>query len=328
MQGRSGLPRGPRRWAAVALSLALVACQPVPPPPLKVGVNAWVGYDPLVLAREKGLMDAQQVKVIELSSSSESLRNVRNGLIDAAALTLDEALRLADEGMDVKIVAVLDASAGGDVVVASEAVGGLDQLRGKTIAVESTTVGAVMLRRLLQAAGLKEADVVVHHMEAGQHLAALRSQRIDAVVTYEPFAGALSEAGFRAIFDSRQAPGDIVDVLVVRADVLAARAEQVDALLTGWQRGLLALEHDPAGGAQLLSQGLGMAPERYLATLRGLRFYSARQSLDLLSGQPKPLGQASERLVATLMEMGVVQKAPDWDRLLVAPGAAQGEATP
>ncbi|MBA4260724.1 MAG: ABC transporter, partial [Comamonadaceae bacterium] len=82
-----------------------------------VGLNAWVGYDPLVLARDLHLLDVQQVKLVELASSSETLRHFRNGLIDAAALTLDETLRLADAAQDVRLVAVLSVSAGADVVM-------------------------------------------------------------------------------------------------------------------------------------------------------------------------------------------------------------------
>ena len=109
----------------------LVACQPVPAAPLALGLNAWVGYDPLVLARERGLIDTRAVKVIELSSSSETLRHFRNRLLDAAALTLDEALRLADEGFDPRVVAVLSASAGADVVLAVPEVRDLAGLRGR-----------------------------------------------------------------------------------------------------------------------------------------------------------------------------------------------------
>ena len=176
------------RLAQLLLLLPLVmlaACEPLPPAPLKVGMNAWVGYDPLALAREEGLLDARQVKVIELSSSSETLRNFRNGLLDAAALTLDETLRLADDGVDVHIVAVLGVSAGADVVLAGASVAGPRDLRGKTLAVEGTTVGALMLQRLLQAGGLRQDEVTVRNLEASQHLAELKSGRVDAAVSYE-----------------------------------------------------------------------------------------------------------------------------------------------
>lgn len=300
----------------------LAGCQPVPAAPLMLGLNAWVGYDPLVLARERGLIDTRAVKVIELSSSSETLRHFRNRLLDAAALTLDEALRLADEGFDPRVVAVLSASAGADVVMAVPEVRNLAGLRGCTVAVEATTVGALMLQRLLQAARLHPGDVKVMNVEATQHLALLRGDRAQVSVSYEPLAGALREAGLVSIFDSRQMPGDIVDVLLVHADVLQTRPEQVQALVAGWQRGLAAVQQAPDASAALLAPGADLTPTQYLASFKGLDFYSAEQSLVWLSGQPKALGQASQGLALTLQAMGLIRESPDWGRLL-APGPAE-----
>ena len=76
-----------------AMLLTLAACGEPVVPPITVGMNPWVGYDPLVLARDRGLADAKQLRVVELASASETLRHLRNGLLDAATLTLDETLR-------------------------------------------------------------------------------------------------------------------------------------------------------------------------------------------------------------------------------------------
>lgn len=310
------------RWCGWRVLLAglltgwLAACQPVPGPPLKLGMNPWVGYDPLVLARDKGLLDTSQVKVVELSSSSETLRHFRNGLLDGAALTLDEALRLADEGADIRIVALLSSSAGADLVMARPDIAGPAQLRGRAIAVEQTTVGALMLRRLLQAGGLQPHEVQVRNLEASQHLEALRNGGVDAVVTFEPLAGAFRTEGLRTIFDSRQMPGDIVDVLVVHARVLAQRRGQVDAAVLGWRRGLHTLLREPEPSAQALAAGVDLTPDDYLTTLHGLRFYSDEESQALLSGRPRALGQQSEGLALTLKLMGLIREAPDWGRLL------------
>lgn len=315
-----------QRFGRVALGGALLpwlgACQPVPPAPLTLGMNAWVGYDPLVLAREQGLIDTQAVKVIELASNSESLRHFRNHVLDAAALTLDEALRLADEGFAPRVVAVLSESAGADVVMARPSLSQLDALRGCTVAVEASTVGALVLQRLLAAAGLSAADVRVINVEATQHAALLRSGRADAAVTYEPLAAAMRAEGFRALFDSRQMPGDIMDVLVVRDAVLSERPAQVQALLAGWQRGLAAVQRAPEHSASQLAPGADMNPSEYLAVAQGLRFISPERSLALLSGQPRALGQASDRLVRTLQAMELIRETPDWGTLL-APEPAE-----
>ena len=299
-----------------AVLTLLSACDRVPVPPLKVGMNAWVGYDPLVLARDKKYLDPAVIKVIELSSSSETLRYFRNGLLDAAALTLDEVLRLADEGVKVRVIAALDTSSGADLVVAEPGIGDLTQLKGATIALESTTVGALVLQRMLDEARLQRADVKLLPMEATQHLIALKSHRANAAVTYEPMAGRLKAAGYHQIFDSSRMPGEIVDVLVVRESTALEHPEQVDELLKGWAQGVDAVRLNPASSADQLAAGADLSPDAYLATLQNLTFYTPEQSLELLSGHPPILAQNAERLSHTLLEMSVINTTPDWGRLL------------
>lgn len=304
------------RHVWVLLATFLVACGPAPVGPLKVGLNPWVGYDPLVLARDKGLVDARKVKVVELSSSSDSLRQFRNGQLDAAALTLDEALRLADAGEDIRIIAVLSMSAGADVVMARQDIRSPADLRGRHIAVERTTVGALMLQRLLQAGGLAMGDVFVHNMEASQHLSALRSGLVEAAVTFEPLAGTMRAEGFRSVFDSRQMPGEIADVIVVHARTLASRPDQVLELARGWRRGLEVFQKEPQLSAELLSAGVDLSPADYLSTLKGLQFVDGRENRALLGGQPRLLGQRVEGLALTLQMMGLLRDRPDWGLLL------------
>ena len=323
-----------RAWAGALLlvaSLLLTACQPAPVAPLKVGMNSWIGYDPLVLARDRELIDRSQVKVVELSSSSETLRSFRNGLIDAAALTLDEALRLADEGQDLRVVALLDASAGADVVMARPDIKHPRELKGQTIAVESSTVGALLLYRLLQAGGLQPADVTVLNLQTGLHLEALNQERAAAAITYQPLAGALQRAGFRPIFDSSGMSDELLDVLVVRASALQRRPAQVDRLVAAWGDGLALFTQDRMNVAQEMAHGADMTPQDYLATLNGLGFYSLGDSLEELDGQVPALARNGDRLVQILLDTGAIRKAPEW-RSLVDPDPvrrvlAQGAAS-
>lgn len=310
------------RLGATVAVMVLQACQPVPVPPLTVGVHTWVGYDPLVLARDQGVLNAHQVKVVELSSSAETQRHFRNGLLDAAALTLDEALVLSDQGVELRVVAVLDASVGGDAVLVDERIRSLADLRGASIAVEGTTVSQLMLQRLLQAGGLARSDVQVVNAEATRHLPELQARRVAAAVSFEPSASMLRAAGYRVIFDSRQMPGDIVDVLVVRSELLQTRPTQVDALLVAWREGLQTLRDDPVAAAGLLAPGADLQTDTYLTVLEGLRFYTPEESLQQLSGAPPPLTQDAARLVTTLQQMGQIRSAPDWGAL-IAPEPAQ-----
>lgn len=302
----------------LAALLCLAGCLKPVEPPVLVGLSPWIGYDPLVLARERSLLDPALVKVVELSSNTEVQRNFRNGLIGAAAMTLDEALRLVDDGVELKVVAVVDESAGADVVLARPGITHPEQLRGKKIAADHSTVSSLVLDRLLQAGGLRPSDVEVVRIESSQHLLAIRSELVDAVVSYEPLASAVRAEGFAPIFDSVRMPGEIVDVLVVRSSVLATSPDQVDALLRAWAYGLLELERDVSGAAQMLGPGVDLTPADYEDRLKGLRFVPPAASLALLEGQPPRLVPASEALIQVLKRMGLLAKSPQWDALIDA----------
>lgn len=325
-----GVWRGLAHGLAIAgLLLGIAACTEPPQPPLVVGINTWVGYDPLVLARDRGLADAKQLKVVELLSSAEALRHLRSGLLDGAGLTLDEALRLVDSGFDARIVALLDTSAGADVVVAAPRITSLQKLRGERIAVEDATVGTLMLERLLRKANLQQEDVTVVRMDATQHLTALLSERVAAAVSYAPIDGPMRALGFRPIFDSSQMPGEIVDVLVVRGAVLRERPAAVDALLAAWASGLNVMRLDPAGAAASLAPGTDLTPAQYQAVQGGLRFYTPADSLAMLTGSPPPLvGQGGE-VARLLVELGLLRHTPNWAALIdTAPASRAPDVAP
>ena len=318
------------RGLALVLALFLAGCTEAVRPPLSVGMNAWVGYDPLVLARDRQQIDERRIKVVELATASETQRHLRNGLLDAAALTLDEVLRLRDDGLDLRIIAVLDASHGADVVMTMPDIQRVEQLRGRAIAVEDTSVGALMLDRMLRSAGMSRSDVVVVHEEASHHQDLLRSGRVSAVVSYAPLSGILANAGYRPLFASDQMPGEILDVLVVRTQVLRQRSQAVLALLQAWQSGLALLDLDPASAAASLAPGTDLSTEAYLKVIAGLHFYSPAQSLAAMEGPTPPLLVSARRLADLLAEIGLVRDPPPVDDLIDTSAARSllGQASP
>ncbi len=308
--------------AAVLLTLAAACADSSHRSPLRVGVSPWVGFDPLVLAQDRRMVDPARVRIVEMGSSVEVVRHLRNGLLEGAALTLGETLRLADEGVALRIVAVLDVSDGADAVLADPSIHDPAALRGKRIAMEDSALAAMILERLLEAGGLGADAVRVLHTEASYHESALRSGRVNAVITYEPMKSRLAASGYGVVFDSRSMPDEIVDVLVLRTEVLERRPDAVDALLLAWHGGLKALQAKPSEAALLLSNGMDLTPEEYLATLGGLRFVELADSVEMLSGNPAPVTRGGEELARTLRRLGLIEGSPEWETLL-APQAVR-----
>lgn len=302
-----------RLLSILVLLALLISCHESQVPPLRLGVNPWVGYDPLILAREQAWFDFEQLQIVELMSATENIRALRNGLLDGAALTLDEALRLADSGVALKIIAILDTSHGADAVMARPEIKTLDDLKGKRIALEETALGALMLSYVLKEGGLGAEEVKTFHVEAAQHAATLVNNRADAVITFEPMKSQLRAAGFHSLFDSSQIPDEIVDVLVLKAGIDSRRTA---SLLQAWERGRLAMETQPETAAELLASGTDLNQKQYLATLKGLHFMPLAQSNEWLQGPNPVLIQKAAKLVKTLQSLGLLSRTPDWSALL------------
>jgi NitT/TauT family transport system substrate-binding protein len=301
----------------------LTACSP-PEPPLRVATIPWIGYQPLFLARDLGHYPPETIRLVELGSNTESLRALRNRDVEAATLTLDEALLLASEGHDIAVVLVLDCSAGADALVARPGVGTLADLAGRRVGVESGANGAYVLSRALHLAELAPADIRIVPLAIGDQLEAFRSGAVDALVTFEPVRTQLAALGAETLFDSREIPCEIVDVLAAYRDVLTERRAQIERLLRGW---FLALDYQtasPEEAAARLAPHLEMAPEEYLSALAGVRLGSPAINCRALTTAPEPGGlAASARHLARLMKSnGLLPGDPDIGRL-VEPGPAR-----
>jgi NitT/TauT family transport system substrate-binding protein len=240
---------------------------------------------------------------------------VRNGLLEAYPCTLDEALLLAADLPDVRIVQMLDSSFGADAIVARVDIPSLEGLRGRRVGYEATALGAYLLTRALQIAGLATDDVTPVFVGLDEHERALREGRVDAVVTYEPALGRLVAEGAHVLFDSTQIPGEIVDVLLVRGDVLDRRPDTLARVVTGWLRAASALRERPRESADALAPRLGVSVEQVPAAFATIRLSDLAENRKQILGTPPPIATAARRLMTTMLAAGILPRAPDVDRL-------------
>ncbi len=287
---------------ALVAGLTLSGCSEPEQPPLRLGTVVWPGYEPLYLARTTNELPESLTRLIEYPSASEVIRALRNRSLEAAALTLDEVLTVAGEHTPLKVILVMDISAGGDVILAHPDIAGMADLHGKRIGVESSALGAFMLTRALQSHGLTLDDVLVKHMDVNAQESAFHAAEIDAMVTYEPMRTRLLQAGARELFSSREIPGEIVDVLVVHQSVLDDRADELKRLVDIWFDSLDYLEQQPEEAARIIAQRLKITPEQVRASYDGLVLPSRVENQQLLGGPQPVLRTTIQRLNQVLVD--------------------------
>lgn len=279
--------------------------------PLRVAVNGWIGYASLFLAQEQGHAPEAVVRLVEFPSNTASVMALLNHDVAAAALTLDELLQAREGGLNIRAAMVFDESCGADVVMAHPRVATLADLRGKRIGVESTAVGALMLSRLLDAAGLPATALVKVPLTADRHVAAYTSGAVDAVITFEPMASRLQQQGAHRLLDSSRFPGLIVDVLAVSADIDLRQAAQLRQLIQGHFQAIQHLQAHPAHASRLLSPHLQLASDAVLEAFKGIRMADAQDNRQWLAGS-QPRLQASARAVGqTMLDSRLLQRPAD-----------------
>jgi NitT/TauT family transport system substrate-binding protein len=281
---------------------------------LRIGTNSWLGYEPLYLAAEHEHWRTDlDVRLVEYPSATEVIRAFRNRTLEAAALTLDEVLTLREAGIPLKVVAVLDVSAGADVILAKPDITTFSDLKGRRVGVESSALGAFVLTRALALNQMGLADIEIVHLDVSTHLRAFETGAVDAVVTFEPVRTKLLNGGAREVFSSRQIPGEVVDVLVVHADTLAREHARFRELLAGWFRALDYLHHERAAAAAFIARRLKITPQEVIESYQELELPDAAQNRRLLS---EDLPKTLQRLQDTLVSTGLLRQVQDTGDLL------------
>lgn len=246
------------RLTRLLLLFLLSACSPAPPEALRVGSIPWAGYETLFLARELGYYDPKTVRLLEISTSTETLRAFRQGQLDVAALTLDETIRLAQSVEDLQIILVTNISNGADKLISHPEITSISALKGKRIGVEEGAVGGYMLFQALQLADLQLSDITPVASTINQHVYLLQSGQVDAVVTFDPTAYKLEQAGFYKLLDSSMIEGKIIDVLVTRKTTLTQSPQAIDHLLQGYWKALQFLTDHAEQAYPLIAPRLGV----------------------------------------------------------------------
>ena len=287
-----------RSCAASRLLLPLTGCMREPETALRIGTNVWIGSEPLYLARELGHLDPAAVQLVEYPSASEVLRAFRNQAIDGMVISLDELFGLAVDGFQPRIILVVDVSHGADVVVGRRGMRTMQDLKGKSVAVESGALGAFVLSRALALNGMQASDVNVVHLESNEQPSAFEKGQVDGAVTFDPYRTQLLRAGATTLFDSTQIPGEIVDLLAVRATVLDKQPKAIQALLTGWFSAIDYMKREPKDAAQRMGIRQQTTGEQFLEAQQGLHVPSREENLRMLGGTTPELAVTGRRLMA------------------------------
>ncbi len=297
------------------LIASLSGCDIKPQKPLRVGTNVWIGYETLYLARNLGYLENTPIKLIELPSATDVSRAFRNHMLEVAALTLDETLALLQTESDIRAILVMDISNGADTLIAQPDIDSLAKLKGKSVGVENTAVGAILLDGALSAARLQPVDIKIIPITADKHLQAFIDKKIDAVVTFEPVKQQLLSLGGKELFNSTQIPGRIIDILITRETIIQQRSDDLKQLLSAYFEALQYLHNNPQKSADIIAPRLNLDKQQVLPLYNQISIPDVKQNLTWLKRDHARLLSLSKQLTQLMLEKKLLFKEVDFSML-------------
>lgn len=267
--------------------------------PLKLGYSVWVGYGPLFLARDKGYFKDQglDVTLVKVEDPKQRFTALAGKQLDGLVTTLDTMTQYWKPETPFRAVLALDESSGGDGIVSGSALNTVADLKGKQVGVNVGSVSQFFLEYLLKQNGMTDKDLTLVKMQQGDVPAALAAKRIDAGVTWEPYLSASVKNGAKLIATSKDTPGLIVDILLLRNDVMQANPQAAQGLVNAWNQAIEYWKQNPDDADAVMQKGLGgfyASPADIKNDLKGATLFDAARNKTFFGSTGK--GTATETL--------------------------------
>jgi len=283
--------------------------------PIKIGINAWTGYDPFILADKLNLFERNNVsvEVKRFSTTASELEAIKSGEIQGAGFTLDEAFTLIASGFKGKIVLVLDYSTGGDMLIGQQAITHATQLKGKTIGYEGSVVGEFLLDRALGIHHVKRESVNLVNVQANHWLDAFKNKEVDALVCFNPVASTLlGRHQGNLLFSSADMPFEIIDILLFSESFYDANKEAIANILKTWFDALNTIDSDIDKAAEIISAEKQISAENYKLGLNDLVHpkYSVNKAV-MNPKSDKNIYKYSQVIVNFMLAEGLLSKRID-----------------
>jgi NitT/TauT family transport system substrate-binding protein len=243
-----------------------------------VAWSIYVGWMPWDYADRSGILKkwadkyAIKIKLTQVNEYVESINQYTAGTFDACVMTNMDMLTIpAAGGVDSTALIVGDFSNGNDGVVLKGRGKTLNDIKGQKVNLVELSVSHYLLVRALASVGMRERDLKIINTSDADIVGAFAAPATTAIVTWKPqLSAVLSAPNAQLVFDSSKIPGEILDLMVVKTDVLNGNPKLGKALVGAWYETLAVMfKSDATGRAALaaMAKASGTDPKGFALQL-------------------------------------------------------------
>ena len=303
--------------AVVGLLLALAADEAAAKEPLKIGYSDWPGYTSWEIGKVKGIFkkNGVDVELVWFPVYTDSLTAVNTGKLDGNLQTWSDLMAPLAEGIDLKVVQVIDNSFGNDAIVAKPGIESVKDLKGKTVGTELATVDHFMLLKALAMNGMTEKDIKYVNLTVGDAAAAFIAGKIDAAAIWQPWIAQIQREGKgKVIFSSADIPGLVPDIVVFHDKVLKERSDEVQAVVKSYFEIVDFIKTNEDEAVAIMAKVVEQPPAEYKAFLPGTKFFDLQQNLNAFEKRDddSSLYGSGKTIAEFLKSADQIKKVPDY----------------
>jgi NitT/TauT family transport system substrate-binding protein len=303
--------------AIVGLVVAVATGTAFAKEPLKIGYSDWPGYTAWEIGKVKEIFkkNGVDIELVWFPVYTDSLTAVNTGQLDGNLQTWSDLMAPLAEGIDLKVVQVLDNSFGNDAIVAKPGIESVKELKGKTVGTELATVDHFMLLKALAMNGMTEKDIKYTNLIVGDAAAAFIAGKIDAAAIWQPWISQIQREGKgKVIFSSADIPGLVPDILVFHGKVLKERPEDVQAAVKSYFDIVDFIRTNEDEAVAIMAKVVEQPPADYKAFLPGTKFFDLQQNLNAFEKRDddSSLYGSGKTIAEFLKSADQIKKVPDY----------------
>lgn len=284
------------RWLLAPL-LLLISLSSFATPTYNIAWSIYAGWMPWDYAQQSGILKKWadkyhiNINLVQVNDYVESINQYTAGQFDGCVMTNMDALTIpAASGVDSSAIIVGDYSDGNDGIVLKNG-SSLKDIKGQRVNLVSLSVSEYLLARALQQAGMSERDVTLVNTSDSDILSSFMTPDVTATVTWNPMLAELKKhPQANEVFSSHQIPGEILDLMVVKTDVIKQHPELAKALTGAWFETMSVMSQDNEQGKaarSMMAKASGTDLETYEGQLATTHMFYQPADAIALTQSPK-----------------------------------------
>src|SRR5436189_653499 len=249
--------------------------------PIKLAFSTWNGYMALVIASKEGYYKKHGLNVsyTVIEDPVQRFNAFKAGSLNAIATTVDTFSRTYAKGIQSVEVLGLDASAGGDGIVADKSITTVEQLKGQKIAVSAGSTSQWLLAYVLSLHHLSLNDVQQIDLTSGDAGAAFAAGRVKVAVTWQPWLSrAETNPNGHVLVSTKQYPKIITDHVAFAPSFVKQHPGEVKAFIAAYTDAMSLIKKNPSKAFADVHDYLGQSAAEIKATMKDVPLWPLSQS--------------------------------------------------